>query len=71
MNSRLGKEPPLNFLKTLKVYVSGQNLLTFTNYTGSDPEVNSRGGNDNLRAGEDYTAFPVFKIVTFGAQINF
>lgn len=68
---RVGEGTSLKFLKTLKVYASGQNLFTITNYKGADPEVNTQGGNNNLRAGEDYTAFPAYKIVTFGAQINF
>jgi TonB-linked SusC/RagA family outer membrane protein len=61
----------LKSVKTLKVYVTGQNLLTLTGYKGADPEVNTRGGNANLAAGEDYTAFPAYKILTFGLQLNF
>ena len=68
---KVGQGTSVKFLKTAKVYVSGQNLLTITNYKGADPEVNSQGGNNNLRAGEDFTAFPAYKIFTFGAQINF
>jgi len=58
-------------VKTLKLYCTGQNLLTLTGYKGADPEVNTRGGNANLAAGEDYTAFPAYRIVTFGLQLNF
>jgi hypothetical protein len=68
---KVGQGTSVKFLKTAKVYVSGQNLLTITNYKGADPEVNSQGGNSNLKAGEDFTAFPAYKIFTFGAQINF
>ena len=52
-------------------HVTGQNLITLTQYKGSDPEVNTRGGNANLAGGEDYTAFPAYKILTFGLQLNF
>jgi TonB-linked SusC/RagA family outer membrane protein len=61
----------LKSVRTLKVYVTGQNLLTLTKYKGADPEVNTRGGNANLAAGEDYTAFPAYRILTFGVQLNF
>ena len=61
----------LKSVKTLKVYVTGQNLLTLTGYKGADPEVNTRGGAANLAGGEDYTAFPAYRILTFGVQLNF
>ena len=32
-------------VSSFRIYVSGQNLLTFTKYTGYDPEVGSRAGN--------------------------
>lgn len=37
------------FLKKLRVYIGGQNLLTFSNYTGVDPEVRYEdiGASDN------------------------
>jgi hypothetical protein len=47
----------------LRVYVSGENLLTFTKYSGMDPEV---GGN-GLDAGQ----YPVSRVISFGAKVNF
>lgn len=41
-----------NFFKSVKVYVTGRNLLTFTKFSGSDPEPNSNlviGGNPNTK----------------------
>jgi hypothetical protein len=61
----------LKSIKLLRLYVTGQNLLTLTGYKGADPEVNTRGGSANLAGGEDYTAFPAYKILTFGLQLNF
>ena len=60
-------EGPIN---ALDLYVSGQNLLTFTKYTGYDPEVNTFGGND-LRQGFDYGAYPSTKMVTLGMNVTF
>ncbi len=47
----------------LRFYLSGENLLTFTKYSGMDPEV---GGN-GLDAGQ----YPVSRVVSFGAKVNF
>ena len=60
----------LKSVRTLRIYATGQNLLTLTGYKGADPEVNTRQ-NANLAAGEDYTAFPAYRILTFGLQLNF
>lgn len=57
-------------IKALNVYVSGQNLLTFTNYSGFDPEVNSFNGNDR-RQGVDIGAYPSAKTINVGFGISF
>jgi len=59
-------------LTKLRVYVSGQNLLTFTDYQGWDPEVNSDtyAGN-NVNQGIDFYSAPQAKTVTFGINIGF
>ncbi|MCW3115453.1 MAG: TonB-dependent receptor plug [Segetibacter sp.] len=48
--------------KEMTVYVSGDNLLTFTNYEGADPE---RAG------GGRYAQFPQLKVFTAGLNIKF
>ncbi|HEY9045952.1 MAG TPA: TonB-dependent receptor [Ohtaekwangia sp.] len=53
-----------------KLYVSGQNLLTFTNYSGFDPEV-SRYGQDNLSLGTDYGSYPTAKMYLVGLNLGF
>jgi TonB-dependent starch-binding outer membrane protein SusC len=57
-------------LKTVRAYVSAQNLLTFTNYQGFDPEVN-KFGNDALRPAFDYSVYPYAKTITFGLNLTF
>jgi hypothetical protein len=52
------------------MYFSGQNLLTFTNYTGLDPEVNYRG-NDNAVIGTDFFTFPQVRSYTVGFNLTF
>lgn len=56
-------------LSNVKVYISGQNLLTKTKYSGYDPEV-SRFGQDNLSQGTDYGSYPSSKIFLAGINIG-
>lgn len=56
-------------LKTCRVFVSGQNLITWTNYSGMDPEVNNY--NTAFTPGFDYSAYPRARTVTFGLNIVF
>lgn len=55
-------------LSNVKVYVSGQNLLTFTKYTGFDPEVSSDFSVGNT--GVDQGSIPQYKTVMFGVNIG-
>jgi TonB-dependent starch-binding outer membrane protein SusC len=57
-------------IKALNVYVSAQNLLTWTDYSGYDPEVNTFSGNDR-RQGVDLGAYPASKTYNFGFNITF
>lgn len=61
------------FLKKFRVYAQGQNLLTFTNYSGLDPEVapfyNAAGLVDGL--GIDRSAQPRPITVITGIQLEF
>jgi TonB-linked SusC/RagA family outer membrane protein len=61
-------------LSYARIYVSGQNLLTFTDYPGVDPEVNWRGVGDsggNINIGLDYGGYPAAKSYTVGIQVKF
>jgi len=58
-----------NWLKGVKIYVSAQNMLTITGYSGLDPEVSSWGGGVNM--GLDFLTYPNVKTVTVGAKIQF
>ncbi|MEM5565887.1 TonB-dependent receptor [Psychroserpens sp. AS72] len=55
---------------SLRVYVSAQNLFTFTKYTGLDPEVNYRG-DDNSVIGTDFFTYPQAQTITIGANLKF
>jgi len=78
-NLSLGYNMPAPILEKLKVtrlrlYVSAQNILTFTNYRGYDPEVNYQSGgatNGNRNLGLDYGSYPNAKNYTFGINVGF
>jgi hypothetical protein len=55
-------------LKSLKVYASAQNLITWTNYSGSDPEVSVR--NSALTPGFDFSAYPRASTLIFGLNLS-
>jgi hypothetical protein len=61
----------LNWLKTAQVYLSGQNLVTITNYSWYDPEVNAYGSGNSITQGIDYSVYPNSKSVTFGIRCGF
>jgi hypothetical protein len=57
-------------LGNFRVYVASQNLLTFTRYTGYDPEIGSRF-NSSLTQGIDYGQFPQARTLMVGLQAGF
>ena len=58
-----------NIIKDLQVYCTANNFLTFTKYTGYDPEVSYRGAT-NLEIGEDFGTYPHAKTLTFGLRMK-
>ncbi|WAC14714.1 TonB-dependent receptor [Dyadobacter pollutisoli] len=59
-----------NWLKRARVYVSAQNLATFTKYRGYDPEVNS-DFSSNMQYGLDNYSYPAARTFTVGASLSF
>jgi len=57
-------------INRLSVYTTGQNLLTFTGYSGFDPEVNAFG-TSSTELGIDYGTYPQSRTVTFGINLEF
>jgi TonB-linked SusC/RagA family outer membrane protein len=58
----------VKFIKNLRIYASGQNLLTFSNYKGYDPDFISDG---LFSRGYDYGSFPNPRTVLVGLQVGF
>lgn len=57
-------------LRKVRVYATGQNLLTFTDYSGFDPEVSSNA-QDAVTAGNDQATLPQLRSFTLGVNIGF
>lgn len=57
-------------IQALRAYIGGQNLLTFTDYTGFDPEVNSNG-QSNLEPSIDQYGYPRAKTYLLGLNLTF
>lgn len=57
------------YVEKLRLYVSGQNLATFTKYSGYNPEVNARPDNA-LTPGEDYGTYPLARTFMFGINVT-
>lgn len=71
-NIQLGYTLPAKFLskigiQKLRIYLSADNIYTFTNYSGFDPEVS---GSD-LSAGVDMGAYPVPRTFSVGLNLQF
>ena len=59
-------------LSRVRLYVTGQNLLTFTDYNGWDPEVNSDAYTGNaVNIGVDFYSAPQPRTIIGGLQIGF
>jgi hypothetical protein len=56
-------------MSDLTLNLSGQNLLTWTKYTGMDPEVSTR--NNILTPGYDYSSYPKSPSIVFGVKASF
>lgn len=56
-----GKNPFFNYVR---VYLSGQNLLTFSDFKGNDPEAPGSGLDFGVR-------YPMTRVFNVGAQLNF
>lgn len=56
-------------IKNVRAYASAQNLYTWTNYSGKDPEVSGRPG--NLTPGFDYAVYPHSLSYVLGLNVTF
>ncbi|HET7321771.1 MAG TPA: hypothetical protein VFI96_04680, partial [Longimicrobiaceae bacterium] len=53
---------------TARVYVSGTNLFTVTDYSGYTPQLTAA---DVIRSGIDLGVYPVMRTITAGVNLTF
>jgi TonB-linked SusC/RagA family outer membrane protein len=58
-------------ISKVRLYITGNNLYTWTNYTGYNPEVNLAGGRDQLTPGLDYGVYPLARTYSLGLNVTF
>ncbi|AQG82124.1 SusC/RagA family TonB-linked outer membrane protein [Spirosoma montaniterrae] len=58
-------------LNNVRLFVTGQNLLTFTKYAGWDPEVNADDIVTNIAQGYDFYTAPQARTIIGGINIGF
>ncbi|MFT3902643.1 MAG: TonB-dependent receptor [Niabella sp.] len=59
-----------NFISKARIYISADNLVTLTKYSGFNPEMGDLWGNP-LNAGVDMASYPTPRVFTFGCNLNF
>lgn len=61
-----------SLVSSARVFLTGQNLLLFADYSGVDPEVNSEvSGTGTAPLGVDYLAYPRARTVSLGVNVSF
>lgn len=65
-----GKQLSRAKIEKVRVYVSGQNLLTITKYPYWDPEVNADSFDSNIAKGNDFYTPPQPRTFLFGINIS-
>ncbi len=57
--------------KRLQLVLTGRNILTFTDYTGMDPEISSGTANSPFDRGVDHNTIPNLKTYQVGLNVGF
>jgi len=59
------------FIKSCRIYLTMQNLATFTNYSGANPEGQSVSQSNTLAPGFDISSYPLARTTSFGINLTF
>ncbi len=58
-------------LADARLFVSGRNLKTWSDYMGFNPEANSAGSSSNTTMSNEFYSYPLARTITFGVQGSF
>jgi hypothetical protein len=67
----LAKMMKIKGVNRMQLLLTGRNLLTFTKYTGMDPEVSSGTINSGWDRGVDHNTIPNVKTWQVGLNLGF
>lgn len=67
----LAKVVRLPYLNRAQIVFTGRNLMTFTKYSGYDPEISSGSSNSSFDRGVDHSTLPNTKSYQVGLNIGF
>ncbi len=67
----LAKFTNLKWLNKCQLVLSGRNLMTFTNYSGMDPEISSGSSNSSFDRGVDHNTIPNMKSYQVTLNLGF
>ena len=59
------------YIRTARIFFTSSNLFCITNYSGADPEVDTRSKINPLATGVDFSAFPKSRAFNFGLNLSF
>ena len=59
------------FMENVRIYFTGYNLWVFTNYSGTDPEVDTSSKRNLMTPGVDYAAYPKSRSFVGGINVTF
>lgn len=59
------------FMNNCRLYLTVQNLATFTNYGGANPEAQSQNVSNILAPGFDMTSYPLARTASMGISLSF
>lgn len=59
------------YMQNVRIFVSGQNLLTFTKYSGADPEIGQINSTNYLSRGVDIGTYPQARTYSIGINVTF
>jgi len=56
-------------MQNARVFVNGENLVTWTGYSGFNPDVNT-AGQDNINRGIDFAGYPLARVYRIGVRFG-
>ena len=66
----LGNKWNLKGIKSIRLSLGAQNIVTLTNYQGFDPDI-STNGSSAIAQGLDLNSYPAYRMINLGIKLTF